>query len=173
MSWTKNDSIWFLNSLLGIRIDKENYWVLFNRKKPFVIKGEVHRLFIDFYLYALIAVFHCEKISLKDFFINRWFLLTDELFWRHSTFLLWGCSSAGRATRSQCVGQEFDPPHLHHKSLISWRIQGFFFFNSLSFLNCLSYFRSLFFSIYIEIVLSSKKNKCGKRWRLIFLNLSV
>ena len=24
-----------------------------------------------------------------------------------------GCSSAGRALRSQCRGQEFDPPHLH------------------------------------------------------------
>ena len=24
----------------------------------------------------------------------------------------WGCSSAGRALRSQCRGQEFDPPHL-------------------------------------------------------------
>ena len=26
----------------------------------------------------------------------------------------WGCSSAGRALRSQCRGQGFDPPHLHH-----------------------------------------------------------
>ena len=25
----------------------------------------------------------------------------------------WGCSSAGRARRSQCRGQGFDPPHLH------------------------------------------------------------
>lgn len=26
---------------------------------------------------------------------------------------VWGCSSAGRASRSQCEGQGFDPPHLH------------------------------------------------------------
>ena len=26
----------------------------------------------------------------------------------------WGCSSAGRARRSQCRGQGFEPPHLHH-----------------------------------------------------------
>lgn len=26
----------------------------------------------------------------------------------------WGCSSAGRASRSQCEGREFDPPQLHH-----------------------------------------------------------
>ncbi len=25
----------------------------------------------------------------------------------------WGCSSAGRASRSQCEGREFDPPQLH------------------------------------------------------------
>src|SRR5713226_6095617 len=27
--------------------------------------------------------------------------------------LTWGCSSAGRASRSQCEGREFDPPQLH------------------------------------------------------------
>src|SRR5881628_3952243 len=27
----------------------------------------------------------------------------------------WGCSSAGRASRSQCEGREFDPPQLHHR----------------------------------------------------------
>ena len=27
----------------------------------------------------------------------------------------WGCSSAGRASRSQCEGREFDPPQLHHE----------------------------------------------------------
>src|SRR4030067_1650910 len=27
----------------------------------------------------------------------------------------WGCSSAGRARRSQRRGQGFDPPHLHQK----------------------------------------------------------
>ena len=26
----------------------------------------------------------------------------------------WGRSSAGRASRSQCEGREFDPPRLHH-----------------------------------------------------------
>src|SRR6185436_10693520 len=28
--------------------------------------------------------------------------------------LAWGSSSVGRAPRSQCGGQEFDPPLLHH-----------------------------------------------------------
>ena len=28
-------------------------------------------------------------------------------------FKKWGCSSVGRASRSQCEGQEFDPPQLH------------------------------------------------------------
>ena len=28
---------------------------------------------------------------------------------------IWGCSSAGRAPALQAGGQEFDPPHLHHK----------------------------------------------------------
>src|SRR5437762_11777620 len=28
-------------------------------------------------------------------------------------FALWGRSSAGRASRSQCEGREFDPPRLH------------------------------------------------------------
>src|SRR4249919_3755546 len=28
----------------------------------------------------------------------------------------WGGSSAGRASRSQCEGREFDPPPLHHES---------------------------------------------------------
>src|SRR5204863_225900 len=30
----------------------------------------------------------------------------------------WGCSSAGRASRSQCEGREFDPPQLHHRPRI-------------------------------------------------------
>ena len=29
---------------------------------------------------------------------------------------LWGCSSAGRAPALQAGGQEFDPPHLHHRA---------------------------------------------------------
>ncbi len=28
-------------------------------------------------------------------------------------FVFWGCSSVGRATGSQSVGREFDPPQLH------------------------------------------------------------
>ena len=36
----------------------------------------------------------------------------------HNGWPLWGCSSVGRALRSQCRGREFDPPHLHH--LIHW-----------------------------------------------------
>ena len=31
---------------------------------------------------------------------------------------IWGCSSAGRAPALQAGGQEFDPPHLHHKILL-------------------------------------------------------
>src|SRR5689334_5427547 len=30
--------------------------------------------------------------------------------------LQWGGSSAGRASRSQCEGREFDPPPLHHSN---------------------------------------------------------
>ncbi len=30
----------------------------------------------------------------------------------------WGCSSVGRARRSQCRGQGFEPPHLHHNFII-------------------------------------------------------
>ena len=29
---------------------------------------------------------------------------------------MWGCSSAGRAPALQAGGQEFDPPHLHHRN---------------------------------------------------------
>ena len=32
--------------------------------------------------------------------------------------MLWGRSSAGRASRSQCEGREFDPPRLHHFMVI-------------------------------------------------------
>ena len=34
---------------------------------------------------------------------------------------LWGCSSSGRAPRSQCGGQGFDPPQLHHIVMVSSR----------------------------------------------------
>lgn len=40
--------------------------------------------------------------------------------------MVWGRSSAGRATRSQCVGREFDPPRLHQfPSKSSDATQGF------------------------------------------------
>ena len=29
---------------------------------------------------------------------------------------IWGCSSAGRAPALHAGGQEFDPPHLHHRA---------------------------------------------------------
>ena len=32
---------------------------------------------------------------------------------------IWGCSSAGRASALHAEGQEFDPPHLHHKGRIA------------------------------------------------------
>src|SRR6195952_5857974 len=35
------------------------------------------------------------------------------------SFARWGGSSAGRASRSQCEGREFDPPLLHHEFRIS------------------------------------------------------
>ena len=38
----------------------------------------------------------------------------------------WGCSSAGRASRSQCEGQEFDPPHLHQQTPKALIHQGLF-----------------------------------------------
>ena len=39
----------------------------------------------------------------------------------------WGCSSAGRALRSQCRGQGFDPPQLHH-NVKSQPLSGWDFF---------------------------------------------
>src|SRR5690242_3506115 len=35
-----------------------------------------------------------------------------------------GCSSAGRALRSQCRGQGFDPPQLHHLVFVGWHAFG-------------------------------------------------
>ena len=34
---------------------------------------------------------------------------------------VWGCSSAGRAPALQAGGQEFDPPHLHHRDKVRIR----------------------------------------------------
>ena len=36
-------------------------------------------------------------------------------------FARWGGSSAGRASRSQCEGREFDPPPLHQKDFLFLR----------------------------------------------------
>src|ERR1700712_3250579 len=41
------------------------------------------------------------------------------------SFSRWGGSSAGRASRSQCEGREFDPPLLHHASTIKPASAGF------------------------------------------------
>ena len=35
---------------------------------------------------------------------------------------MWGCSSAGRALRSQCRGQEFDPPQLHQSQSTAYAL---------------------------------------------------
>ena len=35
------------------------------------------------------------------------------MIWYKNQIVLWGCSSVGRARRSQCRGQGFEPPHLH------------------------------------------------------------
>jgi integrase len=40
---------------------------------------------------------------------------------------LWGGSSAGRASRSQCEGREFDPPPLHHNLSKALIFKAFFF----------------------------------------------
>ena len=42
-------------------------------------------------------------------------------------FRSWGGSSAGRASRSQCEGREFDPPPLHHSSPIKTGLLAGFF----------------------------------------------
>lgn len=44
----------------------------------------------------------------------------------------WGCSSAGRALRSQCRGQGFDPPHLHQLKSTDVRRHPWIFFIFLS-----------------------------------------
>ena len=42
----------------------------------------------------------------------------------------WGCSSAGRARRSQRRGQGFDPPHLHHVNINLLLLQWVFCFKA-------------------------------------------
>ena len=41
-------------------------------------------------------------------------------------FMLWARSSAGRALRSQCRGQEFDPLRVHHKKAVTVMVIAFF-----------------------------------------------
>ena len=44
---------------------------------------------------------------------NTWLETTREDRWLPD---LWGISSVGRAPALQAGGQEFDPPHLHHRA---------------------------------------------------------
>ena len=60
------------------------------RRSLFNLEGAIERL----------CTFKCGKR--EDFY-------SDALFIR-------GCSSAGRAPALQAGGQEFDPPHLHHRA---------------------------------------------------------
>ena len=39
----------------------------------------------------------------------------EKIFYSDALFIR-GCSSAGRAPALQAGGQEFDPPHLHHRA---------------------------------------------------------
>ena len=39
----------------------------------------------------------------------------EKIFYSDALFMR-GCSSAGRAPALQAGGQEFDPPHLHHRA---------------------------------------------------------
>ena len=50
------------------------------------------------------AVSECNELTSQKRLVARPLLL----------FLLWGCSSVGRANGSQSLGREFDPPQLHH-----------------------------------------------------------
>ena len=54
-----------------------------------------------------------------------------------------GCSSIGRAPRSQCGGQGFDPPQLHHIVMVSSRhtCQGI---GGLLFFACARSFQAIF-----------------------------
>ena len=56
------------------------------------------------YLYIMV-------LFLDERLINEWFFV--NLDWQ-----CWGCSSFGRARRSQRRGSEFDPRQLHHFALI-------------------------------------------------------
>ena len=53
-----------------------------------------------------------SKISLKEHNDNYELIIMNYE-------LKWGCSSAGRASALHAEGQEFDPPHLHHKGRIA------------------------------------------------------
>ena len=66
-------------------------------------------------LLEISSAFYC---SFPIFFMNNFLTRGQSIIYAPSRFsgrnsLGWGCSSAGRARRSQCRGQGFDPPHLH------------------------------------------------------------
>ena len=52
----------------------------------------------------------CDKELLADITALVWWPMAASIQTVHT---MWGRSSAGRASRSQCEGQEFDPPRLH------------------------------------------------------------
>ena len=60
------------------------------------------QLFLDSLAQNLI----CSRAKLRAEFVHHTALIRR-----------WGCSSAGRARRSQRRGQGFDPPHLHHQNI--------------------------------------------------------
>ena len=57
---------------------------------------------------------------------------------------MWGCSSVGRAVRSQRTGRRFDPDHLHHNKInmlkACQRWQAFFVFRHLYVQKCTATF---------------------------------
>ena len=62
--------------------------------------------------YNLSNTYECQdKLS---FLIKYWLGNLNKITYYT---LLWGCSSVGRAVRSQRIGQGFESPHLHHKYL--------------------------------------------------------
>ena len=64
----------------------------------------------DLYLVPNSIMRLCKKLGYKGFAEMK-FLVNNEV-----STKIWGCSSAGRAPALQAGGQEFDPPHLHHRA---------------------------------------------------------
>jgi hypothetical protein len=57
-----------------------------------------------------------KAIGLKKTIVVRPDTSHGKLIFRHANIATtWGGSSAGRASRSQCEGREFEPPPLHQK----------------------------------------------------------